>query len=270
MSAENDDEMFENILRLCETDPDAGLRFINKISTDNPSLNTFPFLIICKIRAYQVKGVLPIKERPWVKAISEPEELLLYINDENLNAMESALLEIRRANEIDPSILSDLGKEWEEQFDALSSILNRCRPGRVQQICGKTKMQFFNMNQIKVIPNISDETVIPSDELKEYVQILFEFPSIVKSLLIFEKGTDPKMRKYIHLWAFDKLFGDFRDGETFGEARLGSVYLFNDGTFSYTLDDEKQKQSSPQFCTNCGKEISSDVKFCGNCGNRNS
>lgn len=268
MSAENDNEMFQNILQLCETDPDTGLKFIDKLFTDHPELNTFPFLIICRIRAYQVKGVSPIKERPGVNAISEPEELLLYINDENLNAMESALLEIRRANEIDTSILNDLGKEWDDQFIALSSILNRCRPGRVQQISGKTKIQFFSTKQVQVIPHVSDESVIPSDELKEYVQIPFEFPSIIKSLLIFEKGTDPKMKKYIHLWAFDKLFGGFGDDETYGEARLGSVYLFNDGTSSYTLEGEKQKQSSPRFCTNCGKEISSDVKFCRNCGTR--
>lgn len=231
MNPETDDEMYENILHLCETDPDTGLAFINQITTDNPSLMTFPFLLLCKIRAYQIKGVSPLKDQPGICATSEPEELLLYLNDENLNAMESALSELHKANEIDPSMFNDLGSEWDEQILALSSILNRCRPGRVQQLCGKTKIQFFSLNQTRVIPN-----GISPESLKVYTQISFKFPQIVKSLIIIETGTDERKRNFLHLWVFDKLFEKFRQDETFGDAKLGSLYLFDDGTFSYALD----------------------------------
>lgn len=234
----DENEAFEHVLRLCESDPDAGLDFIKKAVSDEPVLESYVFLKFCKARAYQMKGVQPLRERPWVKVgVAEPEELRLYINDENLNHLELALAESKQIEDIDPSALEGFGEQWEEQVDAMGCILERCRPGRVQQILGKTKLNYFGVKRIKPVPHVTDEEKLPPEELKPFLQVFFNFPSVVKSALVVEYGRDARSRKYILCWLFAKMFDDFETGETFGDARVGEIYLFDDGISAPGLEE---------------------------------
>jgi hypothetical protein len=239
----DENETFEKIFNLCESDPDAGLEFIKKAVSEKPELESYIFLKFCKARAYQVKGVQPLRDRPFVKVgVAGPEELRLYLNDENLNYLELALLEVRQIEDIDPSALKEFGEEWETQVDAMACILERCRPGRVQQILGKTKLNYFGVDRISTVPHLTDKEKLPPEELSPFLQIPFNFPSIVKSTLVFQTGTDVKERKYILCWLFGKVFDDFGDDETYGEAEVGEIYLFDDGTFDHTLEEERKAE----------------------------
>lgn len=235
----SENEAFEKIFCLCESDPDAGLEFIKKAISENPVLESYVFLGFCKARAYQVKGVQPLRNRPWVNVgVAKPEELRSYINDENLNYLELALSEIKQMEEIDPSAPEELGERWEEQIDAMACILERCRPGRVQQILGKTKLNYFGVDRIHTVPHITDEEKLSPEELRPFLQTSFSFPSIIKSALVYYTGKDVKGRKYILCWLFGKVFNDFGDNETFGDAKVGEIYLFDDGTFTDALEEE--------------------------------
>jgi hypothetical protein len=83
------------IFILCESNPDAGLEWIKKIISEKQVLESYVFLKFCKARAYQIKGVQPLKDRPFVKVgVAGSEELRLYLNDENLNYLELVVLSI--------------------------------------------------------------------------------------------------------------------------------------------------------------------------------
>lgn len=240
----DENEFFEKIFNLCESDPDAGLEFIKKAISENPGLESYAFLKLCKVRAYQIKGVQPLRDKPWVKVgIVGPEELRLYINDENLNYLELALSETRQIEDLDPEVLGSLyWAEADTQVDAMACILERCRPGRVQQILGKTKLLYFADDRIKTVPGL-DEQISPG-EYRSFRDVTFSFSSIVKSALALETGRDAKGRKYIHYMLFGKVFDDFEPGETCGDAEVGTIHLFNDGTFSAhpVKGEEKPKE----------------------------
>jgi hypothetical protein len=243
--AEEEEEMFAKIWNLCESDPDEGLEFIKKAISEKPVLESYAFLKSCKARAYQIKGVQPLRDKPWVKVgIAGPEELRLYINDENLNYLELALSEISQVEDLDPEVVGSLyWAEGDTQVDTMACILERCRPGRVQQILGKTKLLYFNVGRIKTVPS---EEELPPEKRRPFLDIPFSFPSIIKSVLVLEVGRDAKGREYIHYMLFGKLFDDFEPGETCGDAEIGTIYLFNDGTFAHTLEKEHKSEESKE------------------------
>ena len=238
----DENEDFEKIFNLCESDPNSGLEFIKKTISENPVLESYAFLKLCKVRAYQIKGVQPLRDKPWVKVGTvEPEELRLYINDENLNYLELALSEIRQIEDLDQEVVGTLyWAEADTQMDAMACILERCRPGRVQQILGKTKLLYFAVDRIKTVPGL-DERISP-EEARSFRDVPFSFSSIVKSVIALEIGRDAKGRKYIHYMLFGKVFDDFGPGETCGDAEVGTIYLFDDGTFAYTLEKEHKAE----------------------------
>ena len=256
---EEEEEALHKIFERCESDPDAGLEFIKKAISENPDLESYVFLKFCKARAYQIKGVRPLQDNPGVNVgIAGLEELRSYINDENLNYLELALSEFRQIEDTDPGFLNNLWTKGPNHEDAMANILERCRPGRVQQILGKTKLNYFGVDRISTVPHLTDAEKLPPEELRPFLQIPFSFPSIVKSALVFETDRDAKGRKYILCWLFEKVFDDFGEDETYGDAMVGEIYLFDDGKIAHTLE-EKNKEDDLAIILQHGQEITDDV-----------
>jgi len=220
------------IWNLCETDPDEGLRSIDGMMRRYPVLKTYPFLKLCKARAYQIKGLKPLLERPFINiAIAEPDELRRYISDENLNYLELALLELKQIEDIDPQVINIIGEGF---IDGTAIVLERCRPGRVQQIFGRTKLKYFGINRI-ADPYARRGGILPPEELQLFTDIFFTSSHIVKSALLVETGRDSKGRRFILAWLFDKTFDEFEPEEKFGDAVVDKIYLFEDGTYAHSI-----------------------------------
>jgi hypothetical protein len=140
----------------------------------NPILKTYPFLKWCKARAYQIKGLQPLIERNCLKINNtKTSELCSYFNNKQLDFLELALLEIRETEDVDPGFI----KSIENHVDGIASVLERCRPGRVQEIIGNTKMQYFGVERISTLPKLNRE--IHPEELRPFFNIFFNFPSKV-------------------------------------------------------------------------------------------
>lgn len=234
------EETYANMLNLCESDPDAGLELISTVVCDRPELASKSFIRFAKAMAYMSKGFLPFAGRPYVEIdVAGPEELRSYLNDDNLNHLELALVEIRQIEDIDQAFVSKIGRDedriGQNKVDAIATVLERCRPGRVQQILGKTKLSYFGVARLKILPHI-EAPLLPSDT-KPFLQVFFSHDSIVRSALIFGQGTDSKQRKYIECMLYERSFQDLGPSDTFEDARWGGgVVLFDDGTFAHPLE----------------------------------
>jgi hypothetical protein len=135
------------ILNLCEIDPDAGLELIEQTIKNKPELEPNPFVKFAKAIAYGSKGLFNlVRSKPGINwATSEEEELRgeLGVTDAHLDYLELALQEIREMEKIDPKALKVFVTEDElgrAKVDAIATVLERCRPGRVQELLGKTKL----------------------------------------------------------------------------------------------------------------------------------
>jgi len=232
-------EALSEIFNLCESEPDAGLEWIGKNARENPKLEieSNVFLKLCEARAYYTKGLRPLKGRPFTEVEeAEPEELRLYVNDENLNCLELALQEIRQIEDTFPDLLKWLGQDREAIVDEMAFVLERCRPGRVQQILGKTKLYYFGGSRIgNVMPEFANPDIgrlsLRPEELRPFLLMPFSFPSTVKSAVLVLARRDTKGRRYIECSLLAKALNDFAPDETINDAKIGEICLFDDGTF---------------------------------------
>jgi len=207
--------------------------------------------------AYGSKGLFQLsRSKPDIDfAAFDQEELRddLVGTNTHIDYVEKGLQEIREMEEIHPGALTLFGTEedrmGELKVDAMAMVLERCRPGRVQQILGRTKLLYFGVERIKVLPRdlLGGRPIeSTSGSLRPFMDASFSYEVIVKSALVVHKGADDKGRRFIWVQLFGKTFAEFGTDETFGDARpsmnLYDVKLFDDGTFdAYKIREEGHK-----------------------------
>lgn len=244
--AEKKEEVLAKIINLCDTDPDAGLEFIELTIKENPESESDPFGKFAKAMAYGSKGIFQLaRSKPEIDfTVLDGEEMRdVGISDTHLDYLEKGLQEIKEMEEIYPGALKLFGTNgWgEDRVDAMAGTLGRCRPGRVQQILGKTKLFYFGADRIKVVQRMG-----PGD-LKPFMRVFFSSDFIAKSALVNLKSTDDKGRQFILVQLFGKTFDEFGEDETFGDARPSTyIKLFDDGTFFASQKKGEEKPEEKQ------------------------
>lgn len=234
-------EDYANILNLCESDPDAGLEFIEQTLKEKPETASDPFGKFAKAIAYGSKGLFTLaRSKPEIDFILFDENEMreeLGITDLHLDYLEKGLRVIREMEEIHPGALKMFGTEedrlGESKVDAMAMVLERCRPGRVQEILGKTKLKYFGPN-IRVSPH--ENCKITKEELVVFAEIFFTCKKIAKSAIFSVDGKDNKGRRFVVVTLFEK----HKVFDVYGERspHVGSVTLFDDGTFYSDIPKE--------------------------------
>jgi len=253
--SEKKEDILAEILNLCETDPDAGLELIEKTIREKPESASDPFGKFAKAMAYGSKGLFKLaRSKPGIDFTSFDEEELredLGVTDTHLDYLEKALQEIKEMEEIHPGALKMFGtaedRAGELKVDAMSIVLERCRPGRVQQILGKTKLLYFGPRRVVYPCDLNSdfsEWRLSAEDFGVFGDISFMFPSIVRTALVMGHGKDSRERKYIECMLCKRTRDNPAPGETIGEMFefKGSIYLFEDGTFDRTLPQEHKEE----------------------------
>jgi hypothetical protein len=234
------EDILADILNLCEFDPDAGLEFIESIIRERPTAKSDPFEKFAKAIAYGSKGLFQLaRSKPDIDFTGFDEKELkdyLGITDVNLDYLEKGLQEIKEMEEIRPEALRLFGEQAELKVDAMALVLERCRPGRVQEILGKTKLAYFGPNRVKVMPSIKSDIEESRVFKKICWKTFFSLPTVARSALILDYGQDSKGRQYVHCMLFEKIFDVLGPNDTLSKCKsILALYLFDDGTFAYTL-----------------------------------
>jgi hypothetical protein len=258
---ERREEILAKILNLCETDPDAGLEFIEQTIKKKPGAESDPFGKFAKAIAYGSKGLFQLaRSKPEMDFTSFDEEELrddLGITDVHLDYLEKGLQEIKEMEEIHPGALKMFGtkedKMGELKVDAMAMVLERCRPGRVQQILGKTKLYYFGPRRVVYPSDLSSKIaewpkVLP-EGFKIFSNIFFSFHTIVRTAIIMDQGRDNKGRKYIRCILCKRTPSNPAPGGTLSEILefKGGIYLFDDGTFGDSLPEEHKEEAKSEL-----------------------
>ena len=250
--AEKREDMLAHILNLCESDPDAGLEFIERTIIKDPEAASDPFGKFAEAMAYGSKGLFQLsRSKPEMDFTDFDENELrniLGITDVHLDNLEKGLKAIRVMEDIHPGALEMFGieedKAGELKVDAMAMALERCRPGRVQQILGKTKLKYYGVDRLKILPSdiMSQQPLERYQyEFTPFCNVFFSYNSIVKSAMVVHLAED---RTNMWIWLFNKTFDDFGEDETLDDARVGvGIYdiLINiDGTFKAWSKEENR------------------------------
>jgi hypothetical protein len=148
-TAKKDEDIIAGILNLCESDPDTGLKVIESSVIKNPELDSNPITKFARALAYGSKGLFQLsRSKPEINFTPfNKKELrnILGITDTHLDFLEKGLQEIKKMEDIHPGALKLFGTEddriGELKVDGMAMVLERCRPSKVQQILGQTKIQ---------------------------------------------------------------------------------------------------------------------------------
>lgn len=227
---EKPEDILANVLNFCESDPDAGLEFIEQTMRDQPESEQNPFFRFAKAMAYGSKGAFRLlRGNPDLNFLGcDKNDLRDFygVTASHLDYLENGLQEIREMEDSHPGALKLFGTEddrWAEtKVDGMAIILERCRPGRVQQILGKTKLIYFGPQRI-CTPR---HWFVTATEIRHFCSIFFTTKKIVRSAMLFTSGKDSRARGYIGVI----LYEDLEQNEV-----ADHVYLVDDGTFGFGL-----------------------------------
>lgn len=181
------------MLQQCEEEPERGLDGVQTMMSDAPHLASDPMLKFGVAIAHMKLGMRRVGRLA-------PAAL----TDEELDHLETALREIREIEAVDPEFVAkfaakfvalvakeemevaEIGEERERaaqrKVDVMCVQLEAQRPGRVQEVLGKTKLGYWGEDRIDVmlVYGRIDET-----ELSPFGDVYFTLPVMVRSASIF-------------------------------------------------------------------------------------
>lgn len=216
------------ILDLCENDPDAGLGIVEGVMAESPEILRDPFAYWAKAMAYCGKGLLQLirsKAKIDFTGFNGEEWRDFGITDTHLDCLEKSLHEIRRVEQISPGFIEDLGDFGMSRMDLIGMVLERCRPGRVQEILGKTKLRYFGRGRI----GHGESLEITKEEYHIFRDIFFTSRRIAKSATLALDGEDEAGRRYVAVSLGTSL--DFRAKASVQFPSAGAIMLYSDGTY---------------------------------------
>ena len=192
------------MLEKCQTNPDAVLEWAEK---EDLSLADKSFYKIAKASAYLGKAGVSVT----LNGELMPKDI--EATQEDIKYLEMALAEMK--------------EDKTGLLDNIARLIESYKPGRVQELLGKTKLRYFlSGNRIGTLPpNISDVNLI-----SPFIDVFFCAEKtvnyailVVASGMISENGRDSMVILY-----------DRRnpDGSVAGIEPIGTIFLCEDGSFS--------------------------------------
>lgn len=261
------EEKLVGLCTLCQSDPDAGLAMSRWISPERspdvafepdeiaeqllvlgPGHVSFePLVYIGRFIAYAEKGLLRhLRQNPMTDFLSADAgevQSRLDLTEEDIGFLEAALREMRQLEYISRPLAWQEDDLTAKKVDGVAKVLEKFRPGRVQEILGKTKLYYFQgTKRLKVLDGIDQKSGRP------LLHVFFSPAKTARSAVAATQGHDGRGRAYLHCILFQGSFEDLGPDDTLGTAGdAGSVYLFDDGTFSTELEEtEKSPQERPE------------------------
>lgn len=224
-----------SLCEVADTNPDLALEFIEKTIEDNPEAASELYVMTCKVIAFKAKGIQPLRESQFTRVdVAEPEELRGYLQEGHLDWLELALNEISGIEKLDSE--KEYMKVLAPDIDCVACIVEKCRPGRVQEMLGWTKLWYFGLSRIK--PTDYVKQGIPIRKVNEFLKVPFSFPRIVKSAVAYDFGTDEREREYITFRLFPDFISDWANNDEIGDHEMGGVTIYDDGT--YEIEEQQQ------------------------------
>jgi hypothetical protein len=231
VSDEEADAALEELRVACETDPERGLALIDGYSkTDSPAWN------ILRVVAYRRILVGSEADARSGRYGNTLDEVARGLSPHKLEGGIKALHLIAEIEREEPNYFCD-GEVKECILDAVCHLMERARPGIVQQTLGWTKLDYFGAERVSGI----NEKVPGGKELRRVfdevqdrvLAVRFKADTIVRSALAMRaSGPGPGLGRGIGFMLFERL--PDRSERVIGDRiHVGSVDIGENGDWRY-------------------------------------
>lgn len=181
------------IFELCDIDPRKALSIIDSMTTPVVDL-----VELARFRAYTMAALKPFMDAgiPWH---AEPSDLIRASESDTVDLCEKAVQMISKFESgniplyyVDAEVFRGANPEDDQEKkrgDAICTVLESLRPGRVQTIRGATKISYFKPCRVGEVPGFRIRDALSEEEISRVVDVLFQAPAPIGSLLATEAVT---------------------------------------------------------------------------------
>jgi hypothetical protein len=229
---DDDDDVVRELLVTCDRAPAEGLAWIDRLDED---LRSKPMIMFARFIALRHLAINGFYRNGTAEFGSLSVDALTPVMDATHRGYaEQALAQVAALEACDPTYIPNLGdpddRFGERMVDDVCIVVDRLRPGRVQQVLGWTKLHFFGSERLGELPGVFDDT--DTQMIRAALRTRCRPPLIVRSAISYSKGEDGYGRRYVDAYLME---GNFKETPTVGDANmLGSVRIFDDGDVTWT------------------------------------
>ena len=241
-------EKLSRLLDLCQTNPDGALGFVEMRKMEGLGVDENPILRWVKAMALGGKGLFKVLhemnliEEQLTEVYSwEAQDFgnRLGLTEEHLDNLEASLREVKAIEAMAPRFVAMIGTDeepvGEAQVDLISTTLERCRPGRVQELMGTTKLLYFGAERRRM--GVGPWLDWTPDESKFMWSTRFSAPSVARAAITMDEGADGRGRRFVTCLLYQKCFDEWGPDETLKNApSAGALYFFDDGSWHHSND----------------------------------
>ena len=179
----NEDEKYEqisNLLKMAEEDPDRLLSTISSVleSESDKSLLSHEYIRSARFFAYSKKAINTLQSNKKMDA-------------EIIDIIEKSLIEAKAADDVSDD--KQIDYYGSERLNFLAKLLNEVKPGRVQELWGKTKLYYFGDGlSMHEAVNLTWEEIFEG-----FGNIFFTFPRIVKHAIIMKPSGQKSITLFV-------------------------------------------------------------------------
>lgn len=226
----------EALLELSQAEPEEALVIIARMLAEEDALSADDLEIKLPLAvAYMHHALQPVIQEQF-DFTGETGEVIrsrFSLRSSHLDAIERSLELIREIEAEEPGAFWNLweGGQAQHKFDGMCILLERCRPGRVQETFGQTKLWYFGPDGLRHHVDVQDREM----DFLAFGTTLFECPTTVRGAVItgfeFIDGREAMITS---------LYADVEPPST-GAGMLAPPVtvglFFDDGSYRLTFDD---------------------------------
>lgn len=262
-------DVLAGILNMCEAEPEAAFELLDNMVANDPEMEFDAFLLFARAMAFASRGLYTSLRRlpsfNLLTADANDMRFELGIQEAQVADLEKALACIRKLEAHHPGALAgfehdDGDRFGERKVDGAAIVVDAFKPGRVQEILGKTKLRYFGASRIMV----HHDCVSSSDDFEIAADSWITLDEVARSVLLFDKGVDRLERRYIHAMFFRRLESEGDPEAPIGESLglIGSLYLFEDGTAAAQRPEDVEFQKlQEEINTESGERTKDRKRF---------
>lgn len=226
--SKNDDDPLAVLLKTCQESPSEGLRWFEGYEQEYADLRKIPDLMFCQFIALRTLALEDIFGLSILSlAAMDEEEMSNHISTEQMAYAEQALKVVAQIERAEIGYFDEgAGAVAVSMVDGLCNVIERLRPGSVQEALGWTKLCYFGTSRVgNLLPDFFENT---EDALMgKTLGVKISPRKIVRSALGADSDKDKNGRWYVRYVLMEK---NFRTTPTVGDAKkFCLICIFEDG-----------------------------------------
>lgn len=212
----DDDEALRRLQEVCDESPTRGLAAIDALVEKVPQAAKLPRVRWAQALAHRTLGIAHLGDGRI--GFPNADEYRGRFTDEQAEHIEQALCLVGEILAENPDYLDTAfpgGDGW-ETVDVWATFLEVCRPGRVQEVLGFTKLGYWGMSRHGMTGHVKG-AIDPNLFFWKFSRVRFTPKGVARSAYFYDVGVSGDGRRYLAFFPVTESLDQLQAGGTLGD-----------------------------------------------------